>query len=252
MAFIADIISTNKALATLLGFGLVRCTSHQFNLAVKNYAVLLQISSLSLFIQLWFTLRRSVSANLRQYTLLSLIFVCPTRWSSTLCMLKGYEEIQEILPKIRIRDICIFLVSADKVKELDHICDLNNELESFPRRLQNDVTTISNVRALFNVVIVKHPTFADRLSQTATIVRQPDFENGFVKGQENRLNHPFDSQGDPLSRLKLSSTALFGDADASLSFALQAIQNRPFQVLSTDDDYLDTAFFLQSSSIVEP
>ena len=58
-------------------------------------------------------------------------------------------------------------------------------MESVNKRLQENKTTISEVRALFDTVMTHYPSTSNRLSATADTVEFPAFESALVNIKEN-------------------------------------------------------------------
>lgn len=167
VVFIGDNASTTKALAFfLLRFGVVGCGIHQFNFAVKDLvsdviSVVCGVHSIMVKLKSF-----TVSANLRHYTSLTPIFHCPTSWSSIIFMIKRYRKVQEYFSKISIRKISITVPSAAGKKHLT-IFKIYTVMELVSKRLQSDLTILSDVHALSHAVVFKHSTSTCNLRQSS-------------------------------------------------------------------------------------
>lgn len=100
---------------------------------------------------------------------------------------KAIKKIQELLPKLGECDISFLLPSPAEEEKLDNTFDLYGELMAISKRFLDDVTTISEVRALFDTVIVKNLDSVDRLREKVTTILQLKSENGV--DAQGKLSH---------------------------------------------------------------
>ncbi len=72
-------------------------------------------------------------------------------------------------------------------KALFELCEKLEKLDYVTKSLQCDTTTLADARLMFDCVIEECPITSTRLSSSASIVHQPDFETGIMKTQEGDI-----------------------------------------------------------------
>lgn len=180
---VADNAAVNICLADLLEIPMIGCASHRFNLACKSYLqkyepTLLKINSLMV------TLRNVKQAGkLRTKTPLEPVIRNDTRWSSTHNMLLRFFRIREFLDDTDA-DLVYNMPTPLEVNELTLAMTDLAEFESTTKLLQDQERSLSDVRTIFNAMLLKYPEMERHISERGGIVHSPDFENGLVKLQD--------------------------------------------------------------------
>ena len=187
-ALIGDNCATNKAVANSTGVGFIGCASHRFNLAVQD--ILVQHDDIITIVNdLMKKLRNLVpAAKLRQFTPLAAKTRNDTRWSSTYQMISRYFEIRSMIRQIDLPEVRLLLPTEDEEAELSDLFKKLQQLDTVTKSLQSEKMTVSLVRYIFDEVISRFPCTKHRLSTTARIVHNSDFENGIVKILEGRAS----------------------------------------------------------------
>lgn len=248
VALIGDNCATNRSLSRLFECGFVGCASHRFNLAVKDL-----MSDKSDIInnvrELMKKLRNPKRrAQLRNYTNLSPLVCNDTRWSSTYEMLRRYIEVKEHLPQLHVEEIDDLIPSRKEHDGILDLCKTLGSLDSVTKCLQKDSTTISEVRALFDTVIIHYPTTEPRLGPTANIVENPEFESALVKIQRGTIRDMDGNEEQAVKKLCVSSPQS-PEPEAQLSLADIALKthfnSEPLQ------EYGDVRFILPTTNGVE-
>lgn len=251
VALIGDNVSTNKALALLVGCGFVGCASHRFNLAVKDL-IGQEWALVEVVQKVMLKLRNLIpAAKLRRHTPLKPLLNNVTRWSSTHSMLRRYQQLRDFVPSIGDDGITILLPSNAEEKKIDGLVLILDELDSVTKRLQDEETTMADVRVLFDATIAKYPETLCRLGETAGIVLHPEFESALVKLQENRVVDLTNTEKVSVSGLKLMDSVNNTTADAETSFASRALKKRRINSSTHSAGYMDSRFITPTSNICE-
>lgn len=125
--------------------------------------------------------------------------------------------------------------------------ELLKDLNSVTCKLQDDCTTISDVRKLFDAVIDKFPETSSRLKPDAEIVRDDAFEAAVLKIQEETATLSEDEK-ESVTHLEILREET--PEDSSLSFAEAALKKRRLQD-SSQASYLDLRFIVPTSNMCE-
>ena len=117
LSLTADSCNTNKSIAKRLGLNFVRCASHRFDLAVKEFVakegrIIKKVNELMKQLKL-----PSMAAILQVSTPLAPKLLCDTCWSSVCEVLQRYVKIEKYLEKEEFGEIEeIFLSLREKIK----------------------------------------------------------------------------------------------------------------------------------------
>lgn len=105
-----------------------------------------------------------------------------------------YREIRQFLPKLNIDEIDDLELTKNRNKEADSLLARLEEMESVPKALQYDTTTLSDTCALFDTVIRDQPVTAQSLNAEADIVEPLNFESDIRKIQTGQWNSLTDTE----------------------------------------------------------
>ena len=162
-------------------------------------------------------------------------------------MLERYQRLREFLPNLRSHEIDMLLLSLVEDREVDSLSLRLKDLDSVTRALQKEGFTLSELRALFDVVLDKYPETKARLGASAAIVESKSFESGIVKAQNGSQNEL--SQEEELA-LRSFKTSVDGELDTQ-GIALLLVQRglkrqriRKEQMTA----YMDTRFVVPTSN----
>lgn len=250
IAIIADNCAVNKAIARKVKCEFVGCSSHRFNLAIKD--VVLKSMPLvervrSIMGKLQHPIRR---AKLREHTDLAPIKSCDTRWSSVSQMLNRYMKMKDHLEASDIDEIQELILERKENQEIETLMHLMKSLDSITICLQRDNAKLSEVRVLFDTVINLVPELNDRLKSDADIVECINFETAVSKIQSNRSEDLTEEEKDSVKCLKRVNDSICDIETFPKDLASQALASmREAQNLS--NDYVDLRFILPSSNICE-
>lgn len=250
VAVIADNCATNRALSRMVSCGFVGCSSHRYNLAVKDVIhlhtkMIEQIKQI--MSKLCFPLRR---AKLREMTDLSPVKCNETRWSSMHVMLKRYVAIREFLPKLMIEDVDELLLSRKDDQQVDKLLETMAQLDSITLCLQRDDTTMAQVRVMFDTVIEHMPNMENRLKPDADIVESKEFEAGIVHIQQNRVADMTEDEKCAVKIFSRTSSVQEVYAKEPVSLAEVALQKFRAQKTSAEN-YMDLRFIVPTSNMCE-
>lgn len=252
VAMVGDNENTNKAFARLAGCPFIGCASHRFNLAMKDI-----ISEYRDEITKVNDLMKKLSyqipaAKLRRFTHLKAKISNETRWSSTYNMLKRYIEIKEYLPQLELPEIDELLLSDQDDLTIERLCQKFANLDSVTIALQDNSTTISKARCLFDSVIEDYPRLASRLATDAQIVDNDHFENAIAKIQLSQEHDLTVNEQRAVKDFKLEHNSQENRNNRRLSLAERAIKRHRVSVGSTQkSQYMDLRFLLATSNICE-
>lgn len=250
VAIIGDNVSTNKALASLVGRFLIGCASHRFNLAVcdiieSNSDTVQAIRSIMVKLR---TLK--YAAHLRNHIDLKPILSNTTRWSSTFQMLKRYIELIPAIREMDIAEINDLLPSNAKHSSITQLLETLSVMDSVCKQLQSESTTIADVRALFDAIITKFPETEERLSCNANIIYNSEFENALVKLQEHRTYDLTNAERSAVHEL-LNTHSTANHESENISFAERAVKRRRQETTGQGIGYMNTCFITPTSNMVE-
>ncbi len=185
---IGDNVSTNKSLSRITNIPFIGCASHRFNLAIRDILKTEQFiidKVLQVMVRLHDLL---LSAKLRRLTHLRPVLSTETRWSSVYEMLRRYIRIREHLSSLDSEEIDDIALTNHDNRRVDTLMKQLEPLESVTKALQDDTTTVSDARALFDAVTEKFPGTANRLSSFADIIHNLVFDNTILKLQRGNRN----------------------------------------------------------------
>ncbi|KAG3235194.1 hypothetical protein PI124_g19767 [Phytophthora idaei] len=139
----------------------------------------------------------------------------------------------------------VVLPTAAQVKRLEALRKNNLSIFQFVSLvLQEEGTTVADVRAIFDDVIAEIPDTTHHLNSTAAIVKHAPFENALVKIQRG--------QGGELTAAELKaaqnlivtdeSEEIDVDAETGLGFAARALQRRRIAE-QQEHRFMDTVFW---------
>ena len=108
------------------------------------------------------------------------------RWGSISLILTRYGQITQFLPRLDLPDLSDILLSDEDSAVVDHLFKKLGDLDSVTNALQENSTTLSDARALFDAVIKRHPNSKSRLDERAQILEKVNFETVIVKVQRKQ------------------------------------------------------------------
>lgn len=250
-ALIGDNCSTNQSLATKANSYFIGCASHRFNLAMKEFFSSYedQINKINAIMT---KLKQLIpAAKLRSFTHLKAKTKNATRWSSTFAMILRYTQIKEFLPRLEINEIDDFILSAKENRDIDSLLEELKDLESVSKTLQDDSTTMSDVRSLFDAVLESYPICEERLSPSAPIVLDKVFESALVQIQRGRSAELSPSQVRSVKHLQITANPPGNIDDKSISFAERVLKKQKLQSHASTSEYMDMRFLIPTSNICE-
>ncbi len=177
----------NRSLANKLSLGFIGCASHRFHLALKeiiknesNEALLDKVRYVVKYLK-----RPVIAGKLQKFTHLRAVTDCSTRWRSTAQMLRQFIEQKPILLEIdeEFDQESLCFPRTREWRRIKTILANYAERDTVTKSLQNDTTTCSDVRLLFDAVIAKYPKTELKLGANATIAHQLFFEMAITKIQ---------------------------------------------------------------------
>ena len=248
---IGDNVSTNKCLSTKAKVPFIGCASHRFNLAVR--ALLQDDEPLVSKIQNIMVKLRTLllSAKLRKLTPIAPRIRNITRWSSTYEMIVRYVRLKDFLPALDSDEIDALSLTPFENRRVDTLLQQLELLESVTKVLQDDTTTMSDVRAVFDAVMDKFPETSCRLTSSAEIVHSPLFEGAIVKLQRGTFGALSREEQSIASFLATHGNRDCGDVDGELSFAHRALKRQKCRDMDSTKQFTDTRFLIPTSNVCE-
>ena len=122
-----------------------------------------------------------LSAKLRKLTCLLPKFFRITRWISTYEMLRRYEKLRVFLLETNSSIVDAFYFSPSENRQLDNLLMKLESLNSVTKELRRETTSLSDIRDLFDAVIVEFRETRNRLYTNASIILCPLSESAIVK-----------------------------------------------------------------------
>ncbi|KAE9093331.1 hypothetical protein PF010_g17523 [Phytophthora fragariae] len=119
------------------------------------------------------------SVNTRQKTNLRPVLRQATRWGSTFQMLERYIDLRDALD-MDDDDIVSLMPTRRQDNRVRALRDQLRDFQSATMKLQEDSTTLLDVRDIFVALVEKHPVVDKYLAADAAIVKDPDFEAACV------------------------------------------------------------------------
>lgn len=181
ICIIGDNCSTNKAVANLAEKPLIGCSSHRFNLAAQllldeEEDIIGKINSLMGKLK-----GLTLAAKLLKLSGLRAKTRNATRWSSVFDMCICYENIEGHFDDLKSDVVDDLRLSAVEKRRFASLMANLRNLESVTNTLQQDSTTVHDVRVMFDAVIEEYPQTHSKLAANASIVHSPIFESAIVK-----------------------------------------------------------------------
>ena len=169
VALIGDNVSINQSISNKLQIPLVGCASHRLNLAVRDVMsnderLINKDNNLMLKLQ-----NLVLSAKLRRMTLLRPLIRSTTRWSSTFNMVNRYIRFREFVEQTESVEIDEMMLMPSENRKVDVLIEKLKDYESVSKASQIDVTTLSDVRTMFDELIEEDPCTEGRLSPIANM-----------------------------------------------------------------------------------
>lgn len=248
---IGDNCNTNKAVANNASVALIGCASHRFNLAVQDLLAEeeMLISKINCLMVKLRTLL--LSAQLLKLTPLRPKTRNTTRWSSSFEMVSRYMLIKEFLRKLDSDEVDNLCPTPAENRRIEALLKQLKVLESVTKMLQEESTSVSDVRAMFDAVIEEFPETTDRLTSSAEIVHSPLFESAVVKVQRGNSSALSREERAMLSSLELVRSGESSESDDRLSFAQRALKRQKTFGRARTQNYMDSRFLLPTSNICE-
>ncbi len=254
VGIVGDNRNVNRALADKAEVGFIGCSSHIFNLAVKDIMCSGDSTNCVEKVRLLMKyLRRPVIAEkLREKSHLCAKYDCPTRWSSTASMLERFIQLSNNVFHDWDDDDIPLLNNRD-IRTVTKIYEQYSQLDLITKTLQSDTTTCREVRILFDAVIQEYLISRSRLASNAKIVHNPQFESALVKIQDSSIDTLTSQEVQAVEVLKISDEEQEGNDidDSSLSFVQRALKRRKLSINSSRKKYLGTRFLLPHSNMCE-
>jgi hypothetical protein len=151
-------------------------------LLLKNDELTFYLIS-SLFLQVAAVMKKAatlkVSAKLRQLTKLAVVKENATRWSSTYQMIDRYFKIQMQLSALV--ELLALLPTPIEVDTLSRGFKCLQKFQDITIMLQRDAIPFTEVRGIFNLLVVDFPEMDFHLGTTSRLVINPDFESGIMR-----------------------------------------------------------------------
>ena len=249
LSLTADNCNTNKSIAKKLGLKFVGCASHRFDLALKEFIVkeeriIKKVNDVLKKLQL-----PAMAAKLRVSTPLAPKIICETRWSSVCEVLERYMKIEKFLDDEEFEELEEILLSPREVKKIEKLSLQLSDINTVTKELQDEHTTLSSVRALFDVSMEDYNLSSDYLSPSAKIILHKDYESGIVKIQESRVNEMSESEKEATKEL-LKKTSEIRVPNENLSLAQRAFKKRRISE-SSESKYIDVRHILPTSNVCE-
>lgn len=248
---IGDNCNTNKALSRAASTPMIGCASHRFNLAVQDIlledqdiiekvnAVMLKLKTLTLAAKLF------KLSGLRAKTKNT------TRWSSVFEMLMRYEELKEHIILLSSDELDDLRLTSAETRRFSILLQRLKDLDSVTKRLQQDSTTLADVRLIFDAVIENFPETSERLKPDATIVQSVTFEAAIVKVQLGYQAALDRQEKASIERFSVQSVHSDNSEDDELSFADRALKRQKRSISGETTSYGDMRFLLPTSNVCE-
>ena len=250
VAIIGDNAAVNKTLADTCKTRFIGCASHRFNLAVNKLLedwkeILDKVHSLMISLR-----SLKLAGALRMRTKLSPIIRNATRWSSTVSMVNRYFELKPFLADMDHPNLLDSILSPRESNTLSQLQVILKKLESVTKALQRENLDLTDVRLLFDEVIIRHPETESYLSENADIIHCKEFETAVRKILSKRESSLTDSEIESVQNLLLRPLCSYEEAESSFEddFATAILTKKSRIAQST---YVDCRFLTPTSDIVE-
>lgn len=141
-----------------------------------------------------------------------------------------------------------YILTFQEQKQVDLLHKNLHDMDSVTKTLQRDSITVAEALLLFDAIIEKYPAAKFRLAPNADIFRDPHFESGIAKIQNNEVDFLTRAEKSAVKCLKKAAcTAEAQDRTRNL-FAEQAFKRRK---LNENTAYHNLGFLLPTSNICE-
>jgi hypothetical protein len=256
--FVGDNCSTNTKIADKAKKPLIGCACHRLNRAVQlileepaNSEIILKVLALVK------TLRKlkghgkllKAGAELKAIGRDHL-----TRWNGNYEMLLRYQYLREYLAPDE-KYWKKLLLSPAQDEDVDTLCKKLGDFSDVCTAMQTadqEAMTLSDVRTIFDQLIVDYPEVEVKLGAHAAIVHSPWFESAVVKilrGQEAELD---DEKEKPLMTAYEYEGSISQDASspekASTSYVKRALEASKRQRISSEPQYMSLTFLPATST----
>lgn len=177
IALVRDNVLVNQKLAMDVYKPLIGCTSHGFNLAIKDM-INTHDDVFKTMNKLIGKLKyRLLAACLRNESPLAAMQMNETGRSSAFAMLKRYLELRDVLPRLNDASFDALMPSTAQNHEIDDPVRMRVELEEIQLDFQSEECSMLSSGDNFDVVLSQHPGIARHLNKDARIVHITDFEH---------------------------------------------------------------------------
>ena len=155
-------------------------------------------------------------------------------------MIKRYAELRDYLPDMNSTIVDSYCLSPSEIRHVDKLLLQLESLDSVTKELQREITTMSDVRALFDGVIEEFPD------------QHPFFESGIVKIQTGNSLAMSSEEKSAVQGLVLAEPDETGDDnDNGLTFAERVLKRRRMENICNSDTYSDTTYLIPTSNVCE-
>lgn len=190
-----DNCNLNIAISSSTNIPLIGCASHRLHLATEK--IFTHYEHLLSRVEKLMKKLRTIKAwgLLKAHTDLHPIIRCKTRWLSTYEMLDRYLNLYPIVKRVFFlsADIYHIIPTDEEHYALVQLKETLTMFESVNKALQQETTTLLDIRLLFDSLIRRNNNLTKYLSQDSDIIMHKNFENAIVKiieGKETALTEP--------------------------------------------------------------
>lgn len=195
-----------------------------------------------------------LAAKLRQLTPLVARTRNETKWSSSFDMVQRYFEIKDFISKIESPDLVPFLLAPMDIKKLEGLLKELKKMEVITKQLQNECTTMAEVRDLFDPVIDDYSDIESLLSPTVEIVHQYHFDWAVLKVQNGQVDLMSLEERLTLRPFEVTESLIQksqNETQEDLSYVQIALLRRSSGVKKASQQYMNLRFLLPTSNICE-
>jgi hypothetical protein len=263
---VADNTNVNPCIAKKLEIPFIGCCSHKFNLAVSKYLserysdVIEKINNIMVKLS---TIKNR--KRLRKGTDLCPVKKNITRWTSTFDMIKRFLEIKDSIERHVLahdRTLASTWLNIFEVEEVERLVIILVDFESVTKKLQSQDIKLSQVRTLFDTIVLKYEHFENEgelgyyLSKESGFPNPTTFENALVKLQRFTERDMTEMEKNSVVGFENPKSLELKTAKSSdLDFATMAlIMDNNHYLKSRHNDnsqYIDTLFVSPTSNVVE-
>lgn len=143
-------------------------------------------------------------------------------------------------------------LSISETRRFDQLIEKLKIIESVKNELQEDSTTVSDVRALFDGIIDIFSSSKEKLSASYSIFRGPDFESTIIKVQaRNQIALSRHERIANLSTIMARVEEDRSEVERGLSFAQQMLKRTQVYISGRSSTYIPLEFILPITNVVE-